>query len=90
MVSKLRSASQRHKLDLSGTNFISRVAQRYGIADKVRKGPSTPQQAGQSVPAAAQMDDMPTPEAIQPDTTVAKPARAPAKPKAAMPDVDVI
>lgn len=49
MVSKLRSASQRHKLDLSGTNFISRVAQRYGIADKVRKasggnpGESAPQ-----------------------------------------------
>jgi hypothetical protein len=90
MVSKLRSASQRHKLDLSGTNFISRVAQRYGIADKVRKGPSTPQPAGQSVPAAAQMDEMPTPEAIQPDAAAAKPARAPAKPKAAMPDVDVI
>lgn len=86
MVSKLRSASQRHKLDLSGTNFISRVAQRYGISDKVRKGPSQPQGAQPTEVEAA---------APQPEEAAApKPARA-AKPKAAaaapaMPDVDDI
>lgn len=82
MVSKLRSASQRHKLDLSGTNFISRVAQRYGISDKVRKAGS-PQHTEQ--PVAAQ----PVAQAEEP--AAAKPARV-AKPKApdavAMPDVD--
>ncbi|RYG61809.1 MAG: hypothetical protein EON60_02080 [Alphaproteobacteria bacterium] len=87
MVSKLRSASVRHKLDLSGTNFISRVAQRYGISDKVRKGPSqqpadAPAQASAPVQQAAAPADA---------AEAAKPARV-AKPKAveavAMPDVD--
>lgn len=85
MVSKLRSAGQRHKLDLSGTNFISRVAQRYGIADKVRKGPSQPSQS----PAAGAQ----APQAVQPapvsEEAVAKPAKA-AKAKTAMPDVDAL
>ncbi len=84
MVNKLRSASVRHKLDLSGTNFISRVAQRYGISDKVRKAPATGQAAA---PAAAPVAAV---QAEEP--AAAKPARV-AKPKAAenpaaMPDVD--
>ncbi len=90
MVSKLRSAGQRHKLDLSGTNFISRVAQRYGVADKVRKGPSQgtskPEESFESPEAFA-----PAPVAAAPQVEeAARPARAPAKPKAAtaMPDVD--
>ncbi|RYG62146.1 MAG: hypothetical protein EON60_00955 [Alphaproteobacteria bacterium] len=96
MVSKLRSASVRHKLDLSGTNFISRVAQRYGISDKVRKGPAQPQ-ADAPAQAATQA---PAPQAAAPvqqaaapadAAEAAKPARV-AKPKAveavAMPDVD--
>lgn len=92
MVSKLRSAGQRHKLDLSGTNFISRVAQRYGIADKVRKNP--PQQQGQGqggqqpqpqvTPVAAQPAPAPQPEEAE---AAAKPKRV-AKPKTAVPDVD--
>ena len=87
MVSKLRSAGQRHKLDLSGTNFISRVAQRYGIADKVRKGPSSSPRAEEGMP-----DDMsaPLPQAPVAVEEAPRPARAAAKPKVAtaMPDVD--
>lgn len=85
MVSKLRSASQRHKLDLSGTNFISRVAQRYGIAEKVRKGPAQPgaprhehetPQPQVEIPSEAEGEDK-------------RPKRV-AKPKVAAPDVDVL
>lgn len=87
MVSKLRSAGQRHKLDLSGTNFISRVAQRYGIADKVRKGPSSSPRAEEGT-----SDDMsaPLPQAPVAMEEAPRPARAAAKPKVAtaMPDVD--
>lgn len=93
MVSKLRSAGIRHKLDLSGTNFISRVAQRYGIADKVRKGPSTPQQPAaqsSSAPVAAQVDAMPAPETTAPEPVATAKPRAAAKPKATMPDVDAL
>ena len=92
MVTKLRSAGQRHKLDLSGTNFISRVAQRYGIADKVRKGPSTPQPQAQQAyaqPAAQVMEAMPEVEAAHQQEAVAKPARPAAK-KTTMPDVDAL
>lgn len=39
MVSKLKACVTRHKLDLNGTNFISRVAQRYNIAEKTRRAP---------------------------------------------------
>ncbi|PZP40003.1 MAG: hypothetical protein DI585_02305 [Pseudomonas fluorescens] len=79
MVSKLRSASQRHKLDLSGTNFISRVAQRYGVSDKVRKGPSpvAEQAAVTEAVSHAPVAEM-APEAPRPA----------AKPKTSMPDVD--
>lgn len=86
MVSKLRSASQRHKLDLSGTNFISRVAQRYGIADKVRKAPSL------SAKPSDEQGDAFAPQAAAPVQAeeAARPARVPAQPKVAtvMPDVD--
>lgn len=83
MVSKLRSAAERHKLDLAGTNFISRVAQRYGIADKVRKGPSTPM--------AAQPHDEAAMEAAEPQPAAApeKPRRA-TKAKSSVPDVDAL
>ncbi|MFO0500249.1 MAG: hypothetical protein ACK5YK_01025 [Pseudomonadota bacterium] len=83
MVARLQSAGKRHKLDLSGTNFISRVAQRYGIADKVRKGPA--QTAPREKPAAL-------PEAsteVKEAAPVAKPKRV-AKPKDDMPDVDAL
>ncbi len=86
MVSKLRSASQRHKLDLSGTNFISRVAQRYGISDKVRKGPS---QSPSAAPTEAEVVAEEAPAAAKP-ARAAKPYAAAAAPAAAMPDVDDI
>ena len=86
MVAKLRSAGTRHKLDLSGTNFISRVAQRYGIADKVRKGPS--QHQGNH-PAEHETPQPQVEVAAAPagEAEAAKPKRV-AKPKAAAPDVD--
>ncbi|MDD9919309.1 MAG: hypothetical protein OXR68_01610 [Alphaproteobacteria bacterium] len=37
MVSKLKSSIERHGMDLTGSNFISRVAQRYSIAERKRK-----------------------------------------------------
>ena len=96
MVSKLRSASVRHKLDLSGTNFISRVAQRYGIADKVRKGPAQTQGQGQNQgPSQAQPQpvaaaEAPAEMAAIPQETPTRPARASKAKAAAMPDVDDI
>lgn len=36
MVEKLRGASKRHKIDLSGSNFMSRIAQRYKIVERKR------------------------------------------------------
>lgn len=81
MVSKLRSATERHKLDLSGTNFISRVAQRYGIAEKVRKGPSTP------APAQPQGDV--AVESAEPQPAGEKTRRT-TKPKAGVPEVDAL
>jgi hypothetical protein len=43
MSEKIQQASERHDLDLTGTNFVSRIAQRYGIAERVRKNPAQPQ-----------------------------------------------
>ena len=39
MSEKIEQAAKRHEIDLSGTNFVSRIAQRYGISEKVRKNP---------------------------------------------------
>jgi hypothetical protein len=83
MVSKLRSAAERHKLDLAGTNFISRVAQRYGIADKVRKGPSTPMA---TQPQGDVVVETAGPAAAAP---AEKPKRV-SKPKSSVPDVDAL
>lgn len=33
MILKLQKVIARHELDVTGTNFISRVAQRYGVSD---------------------------------------------------------
>jgi hypothetical protein len=88
MVGRLQGASKRHKMDLSGTNFISRVAQRYGIADKVRKGPA----AAASAPRPAPTEAVQQPVVVAPavaDEAVAKPKRV-VKPKADMPDVDAL
>jgi len=69
MVQKLKDAVARHKIDLGGTNFISRVAQRYNIVEKVRKAPSQPQPA----PAKAVVAPAPQPEGDA--SAAAKPAR---------------
>ena len=53
MVAKLKDAIERHNLDLTGTNFISRVAQRYDIADKKRKAPQEAAPAPAPAKAAA-------------------------------------
>ena len=37
MVERMKQSVTRHKLDLTGSNFISRVAQRYDIAERKRK-----------------------------------------------------
>jgi hypothetical protein len=84
MVARLQSASKRHKMDLTGTNFISRVAQRYGIADKVRKGPA---QTAPREKAAAPVE-APALQAEAP-AAPAKPKRV-TKPKDDMPDVDAL
>ena len=42
MVNKLKECIGRHELDLSGSNFISRVAQRYDIAEKKQKEEKAP------------------------------------------------
>jgi hypothetical protein len=98
MVGRLQSSSKRHKLDLSGTNFISRVAQRYGIADKVRKAPSAqPQGQSNGQPKHVQADEASMPiAAAQPmaeDGVAPAATKAPkrvSKAKAEMPDVDAL
>lgn len=78
MVSKIKSASQRHKLDLSGTNFIGRVAQRYGISEKVRK--SAPNNGEQVIQPKSQEVDA---------GQSAAPKRV-SKPKTDVPEVDAL
>ncbi len=54
MVSKIKEAVDRHDMDLSGTNFISRVAQRYHIAERKSKAkPAQPKQETSSAAEAA-------------------------------------
>ncbi|NBX86307.1 MAG: hypothetical protein EBQ80_03570 [Proteobacteria bacterium] len=87
MVAKLQSASQRHKLDLSGTNFISRVAQRYGIAEKVRKGPAAPAAAPKAEAKASKREE----PVEQPMTEPApRPKRVTKEKKADLPDIDAL
>lgn len=49
MVQKLKSAAERHNLDLTGPTFIGRVAQRYGVA----KGANNPAAGQGGTPATA-------------------------------------
>jgi hypothetical protein len=71
------------------------VAQRYGIADKVRKGPSQPpaRAVGPEAETPQDLDYDTHPEVAAPQATpvveVAKPARV-TKAKTAMPDVDAL
>jgi hypothetical protein len=88
MVSRLQASAKRHKLDLTGTNFISRVAQRYGIADKVRKGPAQtpprPKAEGEAPAVSAAPPAEPAAEA--PAKAVKKPTRL----KTDLPEVDAL
>jgi hypothetical protein len=89
----LQASAKRHKLDLTGTNFISRVAQRYGIAEKVRKGPAqTPPQQPKAVAQEAPPVIARTSVAAAPVVEEVAPARPKrvAKPKADLPDVDAL
>jgi hypothetical protein len=85
IVARLQSASKRHKMDLTGTNFISRVAQRYGIADKVRKGPAQTAPREKAAPAP----ETEAPVMVAEAAPAAKPKRV-TKPKDDMPDVDAM
>lgn len=82
MVSKLKAASVRHKMDLSGTNFISRVAQRYGIAQKVRKGPGPVAGGGLAQPVADVVHEDKPEDAPKPKKT--------SKVKVDLPEVDTM
>lgn len=80
MVQRLQAIVQRHHLDMSGTNFISRVAQRYQVVQKVRKNPPQTQALQ---PKAAE----PAPEAEKP---AKKPTRAKATQETVADEVDAL
>jgi hypothetical protein len=48
MVVKLKACIDRHELDFTGSNFISRVAQRYNIAERKRKEPPAEQKSSEA------------------------------------------
>jgi hypothetical protein len=95
MVQKIKSAVTRHKLDLAGTNFISRVAQRYGIADKVRKGSLQGAPLPGNTSAAAEKSakvEASVAEPVAEEAAAAKPAKRPTRvsKKSADDDVDAL
>lgn len=79
MSEKIKEAVERHNLDLTGSNFISRVAQRYAVSERMRKQPAD---AEKPAPAAAAK---PKPEKAK--ETPKKPAAA--KPAAVVEDEDL-
>lgn len=88
MVSRIKDAVDRHDIDLTGNNFISRVAQRYDIAERKRKGPAKDAAPKAEKEAKASQDEAAdaTPEA----PAEKKPKRT-AKPKAdVVDDIDEI
>jgi hypothetical protein len=79
MSEKIKLASDRHGIDLTGSNFVSRIAQRYGISEKVRKAPSAEQKAPEKI----------EPEVAQKAEKAAKPApKAKETKKIALDEVD--
>ena len=57
MVEKLKECTERHNIDLTGSNFISRIAQRYEIAERKKGGgkPASPDEvAVDNEPAVAE------------------------------------
>lgn len=65
MAEKLKECIERHQIDLTGTNFISRIAQRYDIAERKKKAKSA-----EKAPAEA---------AAAEEKSAAKPAEKPAE-----------
>lgn len=53
MVLKLQSAAARHQVDFTGTNFVARVAQRYGVALPATGNEATPPAAAATTPVDA-------------------------------------
>lgn len=74
MAAKIKASIERHDLDLAGTNFISRIAQRYQIVEKKRKDPS---EAAPRAPRAA----APEADVADPALLAAADAAKPAAPK---------
>ncbi len=65
MAEKLKECIERHQIDLTGTNFISRIAQRYDIAERKKK--AKPAEKAPAEAAAAE------------EKPAAKPAEKPAE-----------
>lgn len=65
MVSKIKASIDRHDLNLGGTNFISRVAQRYDIVERARKAEAVAERppARKEQPAESKAEE---PEAKKP------------------------
>lgn len=61
MVEKMKNCIDRHDIDLTGTNFISRIAQRYEIAERkrVKKEASDTQSAPKQEEATTKVEEEP-------------------------------
>ena len=55
MLAKMKDAIERHNLDLSNTNFVSRIAQRYHLADKSKKVAEKKPAAKKETPVKAEV-----------------------------------
>lgn len=77
MVEKLQESVKRHDIDLSGGNFISRVAQRYQIAERKVKEEKDEAPKPQPQAAVAEAPQSAAPAAPKEE----KPVEAPAQPK---------
>lgn len=87
MATKIKAAVERHDLDLVGTNFISRIAQRYQIADKKRNPNPNPNPRPEGAAQASTATRPPKGDVVEPlaaSADVLTEDAAPAtKPKAA-------
>lgn len=81
MVGKIRDCVKRHQIDLSGSNFISRIAQRYEIVDRKRHEKveaATPAPQAAAAPAATPAVAPVAAPQPQPQAAPAAPAARPA------------
>lgn len=87
MIEKLRGASKRHKIDLGGNNFMSRIAQRYKIVERKRGGGRPEKAEGFDT---GHTDDLPDDieAAPAPEAKAEKPAKPTAAKKPAVTDID--